>query len=71
MKSTVSITPAESPVKLAFNVKEAAEALGVSRDTIYRLIYTDKDFPAHRLNSRFLIPIRGLEEWVNRRNLQC
>ena len=54
----------EAGEKIALNVSEAAEALGVSRPVLYQLIHRD-DFPALKIGKRTLIPRAALEEWIN------
>lgn len=54
--------------KAVYNVAEAAEALGVSRSTIYQLIHRE-DFPTLKIANRRLISREGLREWV-RKNTQ-
>lgn len=49
--------------KLAYSVDEAAQALGVSRASIYNLIHS-KDFPSVKLRGRRLISAELLAEWV-------
>lgn len=49
--------------KLAYSVDEAAEALGVSRASVYQLIHR-KDFPSVKLRGRRLISAELLAEWV-------
>lgn len=49
--------------KLAFSVEEAAEALGVSRSLIYRLIH-QRGFPSVKLRGRRLISAELLAAWV-------
>ena len=49
--------------KLAYSVEEAAEALGVSRSLIYRLIH-QSGFPSVKLRGRRLISAELLAAWV-------
>lgn len=51
--------------RVAYNVTEAAEALGVSTPTMYTYI-NRADFPAYRLGKRVFIDIAGLREWSAR-----
>ena len=53
----------QMPEKLALNVTEAAQALGVSRQTMYSLIHRT-DFPSFQMGGRRLISTEGLREWV-------
>ncbi len=54
---------ATSP-RLAFSVQDAAEALGLSVDTVYELVRGNK-LPHKRIGRRILIPCRVLETWIN------
>lgn len=49
--------------KLTYSVEEAAEALGVSRSLVYRLIH-QSGFPPVKLRGRRLISAELLAEWV-------
>lgn len=49
--------------KIALNVTEAAELLGVSRPTVYQLMRRE-GFPAFNIGSRRVISRAGLERWV-------
>ena len=50
--------------RLALSQAETAELLGVSRDTVKRMI-RDGDLPVVRLRGSVRIPRRGLEAWVD------
>ena len=49
--------------RLAFNCAEAAEALHISRPTLYALLRTP-GFPAFRVGNRWIISRDGLIEWI-------
>ncbi|MBR2075003.1 MAG: helix-turn-helix domain-containing protein [Fibrobacter sp.] len=49
--------------KITYSVTEAAQVLGLSRPTVYRLI-DRPDFPSVRVGSRVLIPCGLLQEWL-------
>ncbi len=49
--------------KIALSVSEAAEMLGISRPSLYRLTHRD-DFPVMRIGGRTLIHKQRLEEWA-------
>ena len=51
------------PQKLTYSVSEAADALGVSASRMYQIIKME-GFPVIVLGKRRLIPIKGLERWV-------
>lgn len=50
---------------LAVGTTEAARLLGVSRPTLYQLL-NRADFPSFRVESRVLISVAGLQEWIDR-----
>ncbi len=52
------------------SVKEAASMLGVSAWTIYKLIGSDADFPAHNIGmkKKFVIDPKGLRAWMESRS---
>lgn len=52
--------------KLALSVTEAAEALSISRRSLYNLIKTD-GFPVLELGGRRVIPVDLLQEWMRER----
>ena len=69
-----AISPAESVreqgritihERLAYSPTEAAEALGLSRPTVYQLMHRE-DFPCFKVGTRTLISADGLREWVRR-----
>lgn len=49
--------------RVAYSTSEAAQALGVSKPTIYTLIRR-QDFPSLKIGKRTLIPADGLRRWV-------
>lgn len=51
--------------KLTYSVTEAAEAIGVSRATMYELIHRE-GFPTLKVGNRRLISRELLAEWVRR-----
>lgn len=51
--------------KLAYTVDEAAQALGVSRASVYNMIHMS-GFPSMKLRGRRLISAELLAEWVRR-----
>ena len=51
--------------KIAVSVTEAAQLLGLSRPTVYKLIHRG-DFPVLRVGSRTLIHRGKLEEWAEK-----
>ena len=55
--------------KLAYNSKEAAQALGVSLPTFYELS-NRADFPRIRLGRRVLVPVDGLKAWLEKESMR-
>lgn len=53
-----------SPQRLAYSVRDVAEVLGVSTDTVYELIRGNK-IPHRRLGRRILIPVQAFTDWLN------
>ncbi len=49
--------------KLALTPTEAAEALSLSRTTVYELI-RNGTLPVVRVGRRMLLPVRALDEWL-------
>ena len=49
--------------KIAYNVQEAAAALGLCADAVYDLAHRP-DFPAVRVGDRILIPCESLARWL-------
>lgn len=56
----------DSTPRAAYSVKEAAQALGMSHQTIYTLIHSN-DFPAVKIGGRTLIPVAALNEWLEQK----
>lgn len=52
--------------KLALSVTEAAEALSVSRRSMYNIMKMD-GFPVLLLNGRRVIPVDLLQQWMHER----
>ena len=46
------------------SVNETAEALSLSKTTVYNLIHRD-DFPSVRIGGRTLINVKKLQEWLD------
>lgn len=57
------------PNSLTLTVKEAAAALGVSRNKVYDLV-AEKRIPFIRLGRLIKIPRRGLEMWLESESLE-
>ncbi len=51
--------------RIAYSAKEAAEALGVGRSTMYEYINME-GFPAYKLGGKIYIDVQGLREWSAR-----
>lgn len=50
--------------KLALTPEEVAKRLGISMPTIYHLC-SRKGFPAVRVGRKIIIPLNGLERWLD------
>jgi excisionase family DNA binding protein len=59
----VPVVPEEVSARLAISVTEAAERLGVSRNTVYTAIRSD-EMPTFRMGRRTLIPVDALRRWI-------
>ena len=55
--------------KLAFSAAEAAQALSISKPTLYQLCKR-ADFPAFRIGGRLVVSSAGLAAWVERQTQQ-
>lgn len=55
----------EGDQKLSYTPKEAAKALGVGNNAIYTLL-KDDDFPGFRINEKWFISKKGLEDWIEK-----
>lgn len=53
------------PQKLTYSVSEAAAVIGVSTSNMYQIIKME-GFPVIMLGKRRLIPIKGLESWLEK-----
>lgn len=49
--------------KLTYSVPEAAAVLGVSTSNMYQIIKI-QGFPVINIGKRRLIPVKGLEQWI-------
>jgi len=58
----MSDTCCKHPEKIAYSVREAASAVGVSDSTIYGLIAAN-EIAARKLGTKYLIPSAELEAW--------
>ena len=58
-----TVTPSCVTNKLAYSVKEAAKAIGVSEDVMYQLVHRE-DFPKINLGRRIIIPAQLLIAWL-------
>lgn len=55
----------ETVERVAYSPEEVAEALGVSRPTVYEILNRE-DFPSFKIGRRTLISVEGLKAWVLR-----
>ena len=53
--------------KLLLRVQEAADALGVSRSTVYALVAEDA-IPSVRVGRLVRIPVDRLQRWIDQRS---
>ena len=53
------------PQRLTMTVEEASEALGISRSLAYELVRLG-EIPSLRLGRRIVVPVRALEDLVER-----
>lgn len=53
--------------RIALSVEETADLLGISVPSAYNLVRTE-NFPARRVNGRWLVSKKGLEEWLNKKD---
>jgi excisionase family DNA binding protein len=60
---TTMDTKRQPPMRLLLRVSEAAEALGLSRSTVYELIAAGEITPI-RIGAAVRIPVTELEQWV-------
>ena len=49
--------------RLLLSVPEAAAALGLSRDTIYEMCYSER-IPYMMVGKRRMLPVSALQEWI-------
>jgi DNA binding domain, excisionase family len=49
--------------KLVYSVKEAAQVLNIGMNSAYNLVNSE-DFPKITIGRKILIPIKGLEKWI-------
>ncbi|MGD0620924.1 MAG: helix-turn-helix domain-containing protein [Thermacetogeniaceae bacterium] len=57
----------QGQLKDAYSVREAAEKLGVSKDTVYDQVKA-KTIPFRKLGGRVVIPKAALEKWLTEAN---
>lgn len=53
-------------VPIIMSVPQAAEILGISAVSLYKLIQNDKSFPVISIGRRKTIPKEQLKVWINR-----
>ena len=49
--------------KMALNVQEVSQMLGVGTNAAYDL-FKREDFPSIRVGKRIVVPVEGLQEWL-------
>ncbi|HIT72517.1 MAG TPA: helix-turn-helix domain-containing protein [Candidatus Fimicola cottocaccae] len=55
--------------KLTLTVKEMSKILGIGANKAYQLTKIE-DFPTIRLGTKILIPVKGLNEWIENQSKQ-
>lgn len=55
--------------RLAYNVQEAADLLGISRPTMTKLI-NNKEIPSFYVGTRRIIPHAGIMQWFDQQILK-
>ncbi len=50
--------------KMCYSVQEMAAVLGIGKNKAYNLI-NRADFPAVKLDGRYIIPVDALRRWLN------
>lgn len=53
-------------VPIIMSVPQAAEILGISAVSLYKLIQNDKSFPVISIGRRKTVPKEQLKVWINR-----
>lgn len=51
--------------KMLLTVEEVRVAMGLSRPRVYQVVNRE-DFPKIRLGRRIMVPVRQLEEWIEK-----
>ena len=64
MTKPYTATNEQTRAKLAYNLAEAARAVGVSNPTMTEWVHIP-GFPAFRAGKRWVIPIAALERWLD------
>ncbi|MDD5543180.1 MAG: helix-turn-helix domain-containing protein [Acidobacteriia bacterium] len=55
--------------KEVMNIREASQYLGISPDTLYKYVYSDR-VPAFKLGNRWRFKKTILDSWMERKSLQ-
>ena len=53
-------------MKLALDIKESSEAIGVGTNNL-RKMCRDKIIPSYKEGKKIMIPVKALENWVNKK----
>lgn len=59
------ITPADAPAPDLLTMTQAAERVGMHRDTLYKLARTGQFPPAVRIGSKWLVSVPRLERFLH------
>lgn len=66
MENSTKTFDGMNKIQIAISKEQAAEAIGVSRPTIDKLIRSDETFPYYRLGKRTMFDVKALTEWSER-----
>lgn len=56
--------------KLCMSVAEMAESLGLSLTVAYRLVKSNKFYPAKKIGDRIIIYVVELEQWLSEQGVK-
>lgn len=53
----------ESTNKVAYTISDLYDLLPLGKNSIYKLV-NEKDFPKLKIGKKYIIPIKGFEDWL-------
>ena len=53
-------------MKLALDIKETSEAIGVGTTNLRKMVKEGK-IPSYREGKKIMIPVKALENWINQK----